>query len=88
MKTKMKDVLLERDWSGHKAGEVVTVEDYTAESMERKNYGRIITAAEKKKLEPPKEVKVETATVSPPENAMANPKEEKPKPPDKKGGAD
>ena len=89
-RVKMKDVLLERDWSGHKAGVIVTVEDYTAESMEKKNYGHIITAAEKKKLEPPKEVKVESADAPPPvENAMANPKvEDKPKPPgDKKGGA-
>lgn len=88
MKVKMKDVLLERDWSGHKQGEVVTVEDYTAESMEKKNYGRIITAAEKKKLVPVKEIKVETADAPPPaENAMADLKVEN-KPSDKKGGAD
>lgn len=90
-KVKMKDVLLERDWSGHEKGEIVTVEDYTAESMEKKNYGRIIKAAEKRKIEPAKEVKVETADTPPPaENAMANPiinNKSKPPEKDKKGGA-
>lgn len=83
---KMLNVLLEREWSGHEANEIVTVEDYTAESMVKKNYGKIVKAAEKKKIE------AETATAPPaPENAMANPEiKDKTKPPekDKKGGAD
>jgi len=36
-------VFLTREWSGHEAGETVTVEDFTAESMVRKGYGRIVT---------------------------------------------
>ena len=64
-KVKMSDVLLERKWSGHEAGEVVTVEDYTAKSMVRKNYGRIITASERKKIESAKNRQVETAMLNP-----------------------
>jgi len=51
---KMLSVLLEKKWSGFEAGETVTVEDYTAESMVRKGYGRIVNL---KKSQP----KVETA---------------------------
>lgn len=85
-RTKMLNVELERDWSGNKAGDIVTVEDFTAESMVKKGYGRITKTIEKKKE------KVETSTAQlPPENMMAGPEvKEKPKPPEnvKKGGAD
>jgi uncharacterized protein YgiM (DUF1202 family) len=87
---KMINVLLERKWSGHPAGEVVTVEDYTANSMIKKGYGHAVTTVEKKKIETAEKPKAETATAPPsPENAMANPEiKEKLKPPEKKGGAD
>lgn len=60
-RVKILDVFLERDWSGHKADEIVTVEDYTAHSMVKKGYGRIITPVEKKKIESAKKPQVETA---------------------------
>jgi len=40
----MLQVKLTRLWDGHAAGAVVTVEDYTAESMVRKGYGEILKA--------------------------------------------
>lgn len=39
-----KRILLTRDWSGHKAGEIVEEWDKTVESMVRKGYGEIVTA--------------------------------------------
>ena len=59
---KMKKVFLTRQWSGHEAGETVTVEDFTAESMVRKNYGRIVTDRTSTSATPPV---VETATATP-----------------------
>lgn len=97
---KMKDVLLDRPWSGHKAGEIVTVEDFTAKSMVRKEYGSIISPSEKKKIESARQPKVERADAppqaktevpSPPvEKAVSTPDpsaKTKEKPPEK-GGAD
>jgi hypothetical protein len=86
-RVKMLDVFLERQWSGHEADEIVTVEDYTANSMVKKGYGRIITSAERKKIEsanqPEKSPEVETADAPvPAEKAVVTPKmAEKPQPP-------
>ncbi|MDD4890148.1 MAG: hypothetical protein PHU85_09475 [Phycisphaerae bacterium] len=46
---KMLSVTLSKKWSGHKAGETVTVEDYTAESMVRKGYGEIVKPTPRQK---------------------------------------
>lgn len=75
---KMLDVFLDRKWSGHEAGETVTVECYTAESMVRKGYGRIVTPAEKKKIESPGELQAETAMLEPEaEKAVITPRHKK-----------
>ena len=66
---KMTDVLLEREWDGHAAGQIVTVERMTADSMINKNYGRFVTSAEKKEM---------LAEVQPIETADAPPQTESP----------
>ncbi|MDI9433120.1 MAG: hypothetical protein QM570_15495 [Planctomycetota bacterium] len=71
---KMLSVKLAKKWSGHEAGETVTVEDFTAESMVRKGYGQIVPNR-------PRPV-VETAMAEPPvERAVAPPQIEPPTPP-------
>lgn len=46
-----KRILLTRDWSGHKAGEIVEEWDKTVESMVRKGYGEIVTAKDLREKE-------------------------------------
>ena len=54
----MVKVFLTREWSGHEAGETVTVEENTAESMVRKEYGQIVTAGFKRPSLKPKKPRV------------------------------
>ena len=64
---KMLSVRLTKKWSGHEAGETVTVEDYTAESMVRKGYGDLVKAA------PRERPKAETTMATPPAETADNP---------------
>ena len=74
-----KRILLTQKWSGHEAGEIVTEEDFTVDSMVRKGYGQEIPEASKPKAtsRPP----IETAMRTPPsETATTGPQESKHKP--------
>lgn len=71
---KMLNVQLTRQWSGHAAGEIVTVEAPTAESMVRKNYGEIVKAAP-----PAKQPAAETADAGPAPEPAAETADARPK---------
>lgn len=75
MAAKMLNVHLQRQWDGHEAGEIVTVEAITAKSMVRKGYGEIVTARQAARLDRASSTKrpptAETAT-QPPEAETTN----------------
>ena len=59
-------VELSRLWDGHEAGEVVTVEDYTARSMVKKGYGKLVKRRAKTAVPPvERRPQVETAEARP-----------------------
>lgn len=59
---KMVNVKLSREWDGHGAGEIVKVEEITAKSMVRKQYGHIVKGGRSAGRKPPSKPTAETAT--------------------------